>query len=96
MESIASIVTPLELVYPPFTNQEAEWLATDSDTVERWRRGSLYMITMRAEAAFQDVTPHASPAHASATIRGTLVSGDLADEFEIDLDDLLDYWLFGL
>ena len=47
----------LKLVYPPITNQEAEWLRTSDEAGvrERLERSNLYMIAQRAEATFADV-----------------------------------------
>lgn len=47
----------LKLVYPPITNQEAEWLRTSDEAGvrERLERSNLYMIAQRAEAKFVDV-----------------------------------------
>jgi hypothetical protein len=85
------LVTPLELVYPPFTNQEAEWLANDPATVEQWRQGSIYMIAMRAEATFVDFTFRGWTNRGPASLRATLAAGDLREAFEIDFDILFDH-----
>jgi hypothetical protein len=51
-------INSLRLVYPPVSNQEAEWLKNDKEVEERLRRSNLYMITPRREARFiWDVDP---------------------------------------
>lgn len=47
-----SKLTPMRLVYPPVSNQEAEWLAQIPEVEERWRQSDFYMIAGRAEARF--------------------------------------------
>lgn len=91
MKSTSALATRLELVYPPFTNQEAEWLARDPDTVARWQRGSLYMIGGRAEATFANISLTRPRGSTLDVIDGTLVAGGIIDSFEVHLDDLLIY-----
>jgi hypothetical protein len=43
----------LELIYPPITNQQAEWLKNSEETVEWLKRSKLYFIAQRAECKFQ-------------------------------------------
>lgn len=45
-------VNSLRLVYPPISNQEAEWLKNDKDVETLLRRSNLYMIAQRREARF--------------------------------------------
>jgi hypothetical protein len=42
----------LTLVYPPVSNQEAEWLKQDVEVEEMLRRSDIYMIGQRREAKF--------------------------------------------
>jgi len=42
----------LRLVYPPVSNQEAEWLKNDSEVETMLRRSNIYMIAQRREAKF--------------------------------------------
>jgi hypothetical protein len=42
----------LRLVYPPISNQEAEWLKKDKEVETLLRRSNLYMIAQRREARF--------------------------------------------
>jgi len=43
----------LKLVYPPISNQEAEWLKSDSDVQKVMKESNLYMICQRAESRFE-------------------------------------------
>ena len=45
----------LELVYPPISNQEGEWLWEDLEVREYVKRSQLYMIGHRKELKFADV-----------------------------------------
>jgi hypothetical protein len=45
-------VNTLRLVYPPFSNQEGEWLREDKEVEEMLRRSDLYMIGQRKQAKF--------------------------------------------
>jgi hypothetical protein len=45
-------INSLRLVYPPVSNQEAEWLKSDEDVEEMLRKSNLYMIAQRREARF--------------------------------------------
>lgn len=49
-------LTPLRLVYPPVSNQEAEWLSRIPEVEEDWRRSDFYMIAARAEARFEGLS----------------------------------------
>ncbi len=42
----------LSLVYPPVSNQEAEWLKSDGEVETMLRRSDIYMIAQRREAKF--------------------------------------------
>lgn len=77
----------LRLVYPPISNQEAEWLReSDEDGVwERLRQSNLYMIGRRAEAKYEDLAADPETWKASARY----VVPDVADSaFEIDFGAL--------
>jgi hypothetical protein len=43
----------VKLVYPPISNQEAEWLKKDKEVQEVLKRSNLYMLARRAEAKFE-------------------------------------------
>ena len=42
-----SLINTLSLVYPPITNQEADWLWEDRDVREYVKESKLYMIVQR-------------------------------------------------
>ena len=47
METQRTKFTILELVYPPISNQEAEWLMGDPEVEERLRTSDFYLIGAR-------------------------------------------------
>ncbi len=48
-----SQINILKLVYPPITNQEAEWLKEDKEVAEEIKSSNLYMIVQRHESKFE-------------------------------------------
>ncbi|ALJ04892.1 hypothetical protein APS56_07050 [Pseudalgibacter alginicilyticus] len=42
----------LELVYPPISNQESEWLKNDPESLDWFKRSKIYFIGQRAESKF--------------------------------------------
>jgi len=50
---VRSQVNILQLVYPPISNQEAEWLKDDPQVQEELRASNMYMICQRQEAFLQ-------------------------------------------
>jgi len=48
------MMSTLTLVYPPVSNQEAEWVKSDPDVEALIRSSDFYMIGARAEARFED------------------------------------------
>lgn len=51
-EPMHVMYSTLELVYPPVSNQEADWVKADPDVQDRLRRSDFYLIGARAEATF--------------------------------------------
>jgi len=43
----------LELVYPPISNQEAEWLKNDIDVIEQIKKSKLYFIAQKIKTEFK-------------------------------------------
>lgn len=43
----------LELVYPPISNQEAEWLKKDAEVLQEIKRSKIYFIGQKPEAKFE-------------------------------------------
>lgn len=73
----------LRLVYPPISNQEAEWLrrSTEADVWERLRKSNLYMIGRRAEAKYEAFAADPKTGKASARY---VIPGIVDSPFEID------------
>lgn len=42
----------LELVYPPISNQESEWLKKDTESLDWFKRSKIYFIGQRVESKF--------------------------------------------
>lgn len=49
------MLTSLRLVFPPISNQEADWLKNDPDILKLMEDSSLYMIGRRAELFFRNI-----------------------------------------
>lgn len=49
--------TALELVYPPVSTQEAEWLEGDREVADAIKTSDFYMIAAREEITFKNVRP---------------------------------------
>jgi hypothetical protein len=77
----------LRLIYPPISNQEAEWIRTsdESGVWERLRQSNLYMVGRRAEAKFEDFIADPETSRASARY---VVPGVADSTFEIDFGGL--------
>lgn len=52
------LINNLELVYPPISNQEAEWLSKDKDVRKIVESSKLYMIGQREEIFFDEIEFH--------------------------------------
>ena len=50
-----SMINSLRLVYPPFSNQEGEWLIKDAEVREHTKNSKIYMIGHRKELKFKDI-----------------------------------------
>lgn len=63
-------ICTLCLVYPPISNQEAEWLRSDRDVQQELRESNIYMIGRRAEAtlAIVDVDHTANIIHLEISV----------------------------
>jgi len=90
-------VNSLRLVYPPISNQEAEWLKDDKDVETMLRRSNLYMIAQRREARFLwDQAAMMNPIDGRIPfgfeIPGMAVgSGSLSIERDVARSDRIDY-----
>ena len=69
------MLSTLSLVYPPMSNQEAEWVKSDPHVEERIRKSDLYLIGARNEATFHPTISN------EKDVRFTITTGDnLSDE----------------
>ena len=75
----------LELVYPPVSSYEAEWLKQDLEVQELLRSSDFYLIGARAEAKFTDVDCDAG--YGILTV-GIDAGSGLHDDVNIDLGAL--------
>ncbi|MGW4532247.1 hypothetical protein ACWEOI_14980 [Nocardia sp. NPDC004340] len=82
MAALNVMLNTLRLVYPPVSNQEAEWVKSDPAVAERLRRSDFYMIGARAEARFTEF----SGDDVSGQLRVRIDAGeDLHDEVVLDI-----------
>ncbi|MCR4377229.1 MAG: hypothetical protein NUV50_03935 [Rhodospirillales bacterium] len=78
-------ICTLRLVYPPISNQEAEWLRHDSDVQDRLRESNFYMIGRRAEAKFENLQANLD----DNTINFEFVTGSgIRDHVQIGINEL--------
>lgn len=76
----------LKLVYPPISNQYAEWIKDEKEIAEQLKNSNLYMIVQRAEAKFhiyEDFDLAFNERNSS--LKAQLIVGDVIDDFEINL-----------
>lgn len=87
----------LKLVYPPISNQYAEWLSKDSKEIrDQLKDSNLYMIVQRPEAKFIISENSNEVMNEEGTILKVKLSvEDLADNVEIDLLRLYEYHNFS-
>ncbi|RDW16123.1 hypothetical protein CWR48_18225 [Oceanobacillus arenosus] len=52
------LVNYLNLIYPPISNQEADWLSKDEDVRRIVKSSNLYMIGQRKQVFFEDIEFH--------------------------------------
>jgi hypothetical protein len=78
-------ICSLRLVYPPISNQEAEWLMHDPVVKAELRQSNIYMIVSRAEAKFVDLHGNRE----DLTLSLTFTTGDgLSDEVHVRVGEL--------
>jgi len=80
----------LELVYPPISNQESEWLKNDPESLDWFKRSKIYFIGQRAESRFifEDEELVLMNLSLSGKISFSLESGDNEMSGSIDLVEL--------
>jgi len=81
-----SQINILRLVYPPVSNQEAEWIKDDSEVRDLLSNSNLYMICQRPETffTFNDSLDNLD------TIEFLLTCGDACDEGIFKLNEILE------
>lgn len=84
----------LELVYPPISNQEAEWLKDDPLVSEEISKSNLYFIGQRPETFFIFNTDVANRILNEKKIFFTYKTGNKSSEGYIDIMVLLEYMGF--
>lgn len=72
-------VCSLKLVYPPISNQEAEWITDDPGVEKALRKSNVYMIVSRAEAKFLDLKGNQK----DTSLSFRFVIGDRTDDVQI-------------
>jgi hypothetical protein len=81
----------LKLVYPPISNQEAEWIKDDLEVREQLKGSHLYMIVQRAEAVFAfDDDAAELELLAELTFSFVFEAGEVTSAVKIDFRRLLD------
>lgn len=85
-----SQISILKLVYPPISNQYAEWLSKDSKEIrDQLKDSNLYMIVQRAEAKFCfSEDPNEAMNKEKTIFKAQITVEDIVDDFQIDLDKL--------
>jgi len=85
-----SQLNTLKLVYPPISNQEAEWIKDDPDVVEELKNSNLYMIVQRHESKFHLFNEDIMEKNFlnSFSIKFKYIVGDISDDVEINLSIL--------
>jgi len=81
----------MQLVYPPISNQEAEWLKDIQEVQEEIKNSNLYMICQRTEAFFEySSTDIDKCIKDDGIFRFTLNTKNVSTSGEIDFNQLLD------
>ena len=88
----------LELVYPPISNQESEWLKNDPESLDWFKRSKIYFIGQRAESKF--VFESEEKTLLNLSLSGTINFGFKSSDSEsfgsIDLVELFKYYKIPL
>lgn len=82
----------LKLVYPPISNQEAEWFKDDPEVADVLLESNLYMIVQRHESKFHlfNEDDMANDLRENLLLRFKFTIGDLTDDVEINLKKLFE------
>ena len=81
----------LKLVYPPVSNQEAEWLKDDPEVREEIQGSNLYMIGQRVEGKF-DIPPESvEEMNNSGVLPFRYFAGSASSNATLNFNKLLEY-----
>jgi hypothetical protein len=86
-----SQVHRLDLIYPPVTNQEAEWLRDNKEVKEQLKYSNLYFVAQKPETFFQLDEKLSEILEQKKIIKFKYISGNSLDEVSIDVIKLLEY-----
>lgn len=80
----------LKLVYPPISNQEAEWIKDDPEVVAEIKSSNLYMIVQRHESKFHLLNEEEMYQNFKNdfSIKFKYILGNISDDVEINLSIL--------
>lgn len=81
----------LKLVYPPISNQEAEWLKNDPEVREEIKCSNIYMIGQRAESKFDIPPESAEEMKYSGILNFKFCAGPASTDAIVDIYKLLKY-----
>lgn len=77
----------LKLVYPPISNQEAEWMKDDPEVIAELKKSNLYMIVQRHESKFHLFNEKEMSENFidNFSIKFKYTIGNISDDVEINL-----------
>jgi len=84
-----SQIAILKLVYPPISNQEAEWLKDDKDVQKEISNSNLYMICHRSETYFKLPDAKSLQLKPNSMIPFSIESSGIIDSGEIDVGRMI-------
>ena len=79
----------LELVYPPISNQESEWLKNDPEVIEQLKSSKLYFIAQKPESKFEFKSDLEDNLHNNKVVEFCLRTGTKTTEGQIDINSLI-------
>ena len=85
----------LKLVYPPISNQEAEWLKDDPEVRKEIKSSNIYMIGQRVESKF-DISPESvEEMNNSGVLPFKYYAGSSFSNATVNFNNLLKYHDIG-
>ncbi len=81
----------LDLIYPPVSNQEAEWLRNENEVKEQLKHSNLYFVAQKPETFFLLDEDISKILEEKKTIKFKYKSGNKTDDVSIDVLKLLQY-----